>query len=429
MAPLGQQEVIIRAIARNKTLFFNHWINTSASTFLFSVGFGIILFLFMQIKNFGTDATLAVYVVACGLPFAGLNLVAQAVLQGVERMEYQTIAAFIGRFVGLAVLLILLIMGAGVWSAFIGRAIFQVTSLIILSFAICRYTEHNNLPKEWRLSFAVCQATLLASMPFALQKFLTEGLLRLNIVILPMIVTLEAVGLFNAANQITQTSSTIIPIVMLALLPAFSRSFKEDDANSSLLADQTLKFMLILIFPFALIVTVGANKIILLLYGSGYEAAVPVLQLVIWSQVLVAADSVMKQNMIASDNERAMVWRSAVGIIINIALTVMLGKTLGLLGVAAAIVLSRAILLILDIEFVTRRIYRTNFSRGALKPFICAVLAGIVAFALIDHELLIVLPVTASAYMAFLFLFKTFSKEELSIIRQLFRRMLAPFKC
>jgi O-antigen/teichoic acid export membrane protein len=137
----------------------------------------------------------------------------------------------------------------------------------------------------------------------------------------------------------------------------------------------------------------------------------------------------MKQNMIASDNERAMVWRSAVGIIINIALTVMLGKTLGLLGVAAAIVLSRAILLILDIEFVTRRIYRTNFSRGALKPFICAVLAGIVAFALIDHELLIVLPVTASAYMAFLFLFKTFSKEELSIIRQLFRRMLTPFKC
>ena len=429
LAPLGQQEVIVRGLARNQSQMFSYWVNANAVTVLCALGLGIILIGIGQLMSFDKSANPAIYIAAACLPFSGLNLVAKAVLQGVERMEYQTIGAFIGRLVGLAVIWVLLEMGAGVWSAFIGSAIFQITSLIILSHAICKYAKQNDLPKEWRLSIAACQRNLSISMPFALQKFITQALIRMNIIILPMLVTLEVVGLFNAASQINQAISMMIPIVMIALLPAFSRSFKRDDGSSSLLADQTLKFLLILIFPFVFIITVGANKIILLLYGFGYEAAVPVLQLVIWSQIFIAADSVMKQNMIASDNERAMVWRSAVGVIINITLTVVLGKMYGLLGVAASVVLSSVIMLILDIDFVTRHVYRTNFAQGALKPFVCALLAGAVAFVFIGHELIILLPVTASAYVAFLFLFRTFTKEELLIIRQLFRRILAPFKC
>ena len=425
LSPLGQQEVVIRAIARDRSLLFSHWVNASAATLLFGLVFSIILVFIAQLTNLGPAGTVAIYVAAAGLPLGGLNFVAQAVLQGFERMHYQTIGALVGRVLGLLVLWVLLESGAGIWSTFVGRAVFQLTSLLILGRAILEHTKRNNLPRDWHPRLAVCRATISTSIPFAIQRFFADGLIRVNIIILPLLVTLETVGLFNAAYQITQTIAMIIPIVMMAILPIFSRSFKRNPKKSGILADQTLRFLLILVFPFVFIVTIVADKIIHLLYGTGYEASVPVLQLVIWSQVFLAADSVMKQSMIASDNERAMVWRSAISVTANIALTITLSKIYGLFGIAAAVVIASAFLLAMDAHFVAKHISRTNWPQAVGKPFLSAALAGIVAFSLMGHGLALLLSMTVAAYVAFLLLLKVFTVEELSIFRQLFRRLLA----
>lgn len=427
MTPMGHQEVIVRAIAREPSQMLVHWINTSVSTLLVSALFGGGLVAYLHLTSHRSETEVAVYVAAAALPLAGLNLVAQAVLQGVERMQYQTMAAFVGRFLGLLLLWLLLHFGAGLWAAFLSRAVFQIVSLLILGQAILGHADKRNLPRVWRPNLSGCRTTFVAARPFAMQRFLTEGLQRLNVIILPLLVTLNAVGQFNAANQITQTASTIIPIMMLTLLPVFARMYSENQEKLGFMADKVLKFLLVLIFPFAFVVTIAADKIILLLYGPGYEASVPVLQFVIWSQVFFAADSVMKQMMIASDNEHAMVWRSTLGLVANVALIFALGKTFGLLGIAGAAVLASVFLLVLDATFVQRHVMMTNFSQAVVKPFACALLAGLVAVALVDYGLLVLLPATASAYVVFLLLFKTFAEDERLLIKQLFRRMRGRF--
>jgi len=379
------------------------------------------------LKNFGSDTTIALYVTATVLPCAGLNLVAKAVLQGAERMEYQPVAAFIGRLLGLVLLWLLLAKGAGIWAAFVGRAIFQLTSLIILSHAIWLNVKRNNWPVNWHPRIAALKKSIIIALPFLIQRFLNEGLNRLNILILPMLVTLATVGFFNAANQISQTISMIISIVMLTVLPVFTRSFKKDREKTRLLSDLTLKFILILIFPFTFFVTVAAYKIIFLLYGTGYEASVPLLQLLIWSQVFIAADSVMKQNMIASDNEGAMVRRSALVLAVNMVLTITFSKIFGGFGIAAAVVMSSALLLALDIRFVTKHISKPNLGQVIGKPFICAALAGMAAFAVKDQELIIILLLACLVYALFLFIFKVFTGEEVFVFRQLFQRFLIRF--
>jgi O-antigen/teichoic acid export membrane protein len=424
ITPLGQQEVIVRSIARDRLLMITQWMNASIITVVTALGFSIILLAFVVFCRFNSEFSVALLVAAAGLPIAGLNLVAQAVLQGVERMEYQPFAAFIGRILGLLVVWLLLELGAGVWSAFVGRTVFQLTSFSILAVAILRHARQNNLAINWRPGISTSRKSLAISLPFALQRFLNEGLLRLHVIILPMLIAFEAVGQFNAANQITQTSSGIIYVLMLALLPVFSQSSKHKDLKMRPLSDQTLKFLLITIFPFAFIVTVAAQKLIMILYGAGYEVAVPVLQVIIWSQVFLAADSVMRQNMIASDNERAMVSRSAAGVVVNIICIVLLGKLYGLLGIAVAVVLSRAILLVLDAHFVTKHICRTNLMQAVAKPFVCAMLAGFVAFVLLDYNLLFIVGITICSYFILLILFKAVTTNELTTIRELLRRSM-----
>lgn len=424
VTPLGQQEVIIRAIARDRSLLLRHWVNASATTIVFSLGVCLLLVGFVRLADYGADATLAVYVTAIGLPAAGLNLVAQAALQGIEEMQYQTAAAFVGRLLGLLLLWGLLELDAGIWAAFLARAVFQVTSLAILSRAILQHARRADLDRVWRPSFLVCRANLRSALPFALQRFLAEGLSRLNVIILPMLVSLTTVGLFNAANQLTQTSSMIIPTVTLTLLPLFSRTFASDRDSSRALIGHTLKALLALILPFAFVITVLADKLILLLYGSGYEASVSVLQVVIWSQVFVAADSVMKQGMIASDNERAMVWRSAIGAAVSVALTVVLGNVFGLMGIATAVVVATSLLFLIDAVFLTTHVCRIDWLHSLGKLFLAGALVGALAMTLGDHNLVVVLLATTGGYILLLALLGVFTPGELAVMRRVAGRFV-----
>jgi O-antigen/teichoic acid export membrane protein len=424
LLPLGQQDVIVRTVARERTAIFSHWLNASLSTLLVSLVLGAGVAIVALFKGFGADTNLALYVAAAGFPFAGLNLISQAVLQGAERMEYQAIAAFVGRVVGLLLLWMLLANGAGIWAAFAGRAVFQGISWVILSRAIWSHTRRNNWPIGFRMDITSCKKDLGIAFPFLLQKFLTEGFNRLNVMILPILFTLATVGLFNAAMQITQASSMIIQIVMLVFLPLFTRSFQQDTNKLGSLSDQMVKFMLIFIFPAIFFIAVLADKIILLLYGSGYEGAVALLQVVVWAQVFFAVDAVMKQNMIASDNEGSMVLRSALALTVNIVLTIVFGKIFGVIGVVAAVVVSSAFLLALDVIFVTRHVAKSNLIQVMGKPFICAAIAGLAALSVQGQGLIAVIVLAGIAYAACLYLFRAFSGEELSLLRQLCRRFL-----
>jgi O-antigen/teichoic acid export membrane protein len=427
MSPVGHQEVIIRAIARDRSQMLSHWVNASATTLVVSLVFGAGLIGYVRVANPSSETELAVYAVAAGVPVAGLNFVAQAVLQGVERMQYQPLATLTGRALGVVALWALLEAGAGVWSAFLSHALFHAISLVILSWHILRCAREFEVHPVFRPVVSACRATLLEATPFALQRLMTEGLQRLNIIILPLLITLAAVGQFNAATQITQAIATIIPILMLTLLPVFARSYSEDPEKSLSMAHKLLKVLLVIMFPLAFVITVTADKLILLMFGSGYEESAVALQIVIWSQVFLAADSVMKQKMIASGNERAMVWYSTLGLLANVALTVALGLLWGMIGVAVAAVLASAVLLAMNTRFVGKNIGKIELVQTSGRPFLSALLAGVVSVALIQQGLLVILPVAATAYVVFLLLFKTFTDDEVRIFKQLFHHLRARF--
>ena len=120
-----------------------------------------------------------------------------------------------------------------------------------------------------------------------------------------------------------------------------------------------------------------------------------------------------------------MVRYSTLGLIANIALTIALGKIWGLLGVAVAAVGASAFLLTLNARFVERHIGTIYLFQAVGKPFASALLAGVVAVALVDQGLAIMLPLTAASYVMFLLLLRTFSGEELLLFRQLFQRLRA----
>jgi O-antigen/teichoic acid export membrane protein len=294
----------------------------------------------------------------------------------------------------------------------------------MLIVVIVRWGRSSGAATDWLLAPRHLAARVGAALPFAAQRVLNEASVRGSVLVLPFLISMQSVGWFDAADRVRQTIATMIPIVMLSIMPAFSRTFREDRAQGAILATYSMKFLLIAVLPAAFLVAAAAPDIIGLLYGRAYAPSVPVLQIVIWAQVFLSTDMILKQAMIASDHEVSMLRRSAAGVLVQIVLTVMLVYLFGIEGVAMAIVCASAFIVALDMHFVSRHIARVDYLGAVAKPLLCAAGGGAVALILDGHHLLLILAAAGVTYLCALFLLRTFSTDELMLMRRVPGRLL-----
>lgn len=419
VAPMGQQDVLIRSVAREQSSMLRLWVESTVIAVVVASMCGLALAAGGRIAGLAPNVQLAVDVVALSLPFGSSNFVAQSVLQGLERLKFLTIATFLARIAMLVVLVVLLLFDVGVVAAFIARMTFHVLTLAMLVMVIVGRARFISAPRDWKLTPRHLGARMAAALPFAGQRVLNEASVRGSVLVLPFLMSMQSVGIFDAADRIRQTIATMIPIVTLAIMPAFSRTFRDNRAKGAVLASYSMKFLLIGVLPVAFLVAASAPAIIGLLYGNGYEASAPVLQTVIWAQVFLAVDMILKQAMIASDNELSMLRRSATGLFVQIALTVTLVPIFGVQGVAIAIVCTTALVVSLNAHFVRRHVVTLDLAGAVFKPLLCAVGAGAVALALRGNNLVLIAAAAALTYLAALFVLRTFSPDELMMMRRI----------
>lgn len=417
--PLGQPFVIIRQVARDRTSLLSFWLNTSFVTFLIALVVGCVLAMVIHLFINDVEYATSAYIVAIYLPIAGLFGIAMAFVQGLEQMEAMTISAFIGRVVGLLVLWVLLQSGLKVAATFIGYGAYQLVALLALILIILRKSDHAGVFRETRLNLTQCWTTLRISFPFAIQSLLRSGLDQLSIIILPLLVTMEIIGMFDAADRIRQTSAMIIPIITLPILPALSRMILSNREQSISLMEKALKLLLVVILPFVFFVAISADQIIRLVYGPGYEAAIPVLRVVVWAQVFIVVDAVLNQALVARGNEKAMMRFTALSLGVNVILLLILAPRFGAIGTAWAVVVTCAFNLVLNAQFVIRHITQINFFRANSRTLLCAVISGFIAIFTHSLGLWVSLILFCSSYAVLLWILRVFTNSELHLAQQL----------
>jgi O-antigen/teichoic acid export membrane protein len=430
MVPFGQPFVIIRQVARDRTRLLSFWLNTSVITFLLasvvSCVLAIVIHLFVKDVEYATSA----YIVAIYLPMAGLFGIAVAFVQGLELMESLTVSALLGRVIGLLVLWFLLKSGLGVAAAFIGHGLYQIVAFFILFWIIRRKTDQPGVIQELKLDLAQCWTTLRISFPLAIQTLLRSGLDQLSVLILPLLVAMAIIGMFDAADRIRQISVMIVPIVTLSILPTLSRTIISDRENAIALMETALKLLQMVILPFVVFVAIAADQIIRLMYGSGYEGSIPVLRIVVWAQIFFVVDAVLNQSLLASNNEKAMVRFTALSMGVNIILLLALAPHFGAVGAAWAMILTYALNLGLDLQFVVRHISALNFFGTISKILPCTIISGCIALLAHGFGIWVSFVLFAGSYAILLWVLKVFTVNELNLAHQLtiqlWRKVVTP---
>jgi O-antigen/teichoic acid export membrane protein len=375
VTPLGVQDLLIRDVAARPHDRVVLWKRASllavSSSLVPAAGFLAAAYFFReheQVRN-------CLVVLAAGMPCSAMALTGQAVLQGAEEIRFLTWTTFLTRVASLVALIYMLIQGMGVESAFISRALFQASSAGVFARKILRHPPVAQPGSRPGIN-------LRRAMPFAANRLVTEATTRAPLLLLPLLFTLAEIGIFDAADRIRLTLGIMVGVATTAIMPAFARSFAGQSEDRHALVSFSVKYVCLVLSCAALLIVIFADIIVRILFGPEFADSARLLEVLVWTQVLVATDAVLKQAMIANRREYEVVRRALAGLASLAVLVVGFGYAFGLGGAAAGVLLSAAITLCLDARYVARAVMPFESGRFLVKPLACAFLAGAVLLAL-----------------------------------------------
>jgi O-antigen/teichoic acid export membrane protein len=392
IAPLGLQDVLIRDVAAHPRERVRLW--TQASKLAFAASLVPAVAFLAAAYAFREDASTrnSLLALAAGMPCSAMALVSQSVLQGMEKVLYITWTTFLTRVASLVALVLMLMQGMGVESAFISRVLFQASTAALFAWMILRDPPEPAAAAHPGIAFA-------RTLPFAVNRVLTESTTRAPLLLLPILFTLADIGLFDAADRIRLTLGIMVAVATTAIMPALSRAFAGESDNRHALVSFSVKYVCVILSCAALGISIFADVIVRILYGAQFAASALLLQVLIWTQVLVAADAMLKQAMIANGQEYAVVTRALAGLAVLALLVLGLGHEFGLVGAAAGVLAASAFTLALDAAFVARKVGGFDANRFLWKPIACASVAGGLLFYLDGESPLLRLAAGLATYL------------------------------
>jgi O-antigen/teichoic acid export membrane protein len=147
------------------------------------------------------------------------------------------------------------------------------------------------------------------------------------------------VGLLGAASRMTEALGVVPEGALLALFPRMAA----DGEQAPALAATAARRLAAVVLPFVVILTVGAEAIVALLFGDAYAGAAPAIVVLAWIAPFVVTGNVAFHAIVARGAERMLLPANLIAALVGIGLQIVLIRALGLQGAALATVGTAAV--------------------------------------------------------------------------------------
>jgi len=217
----------------------------------------------------------------------------------------------------------------------------------LLAFALSR--------KFWRNAASVhvpWRAVWKATITFNVFPLITNIYDRIDIVILSVIAGNAAAGLYALPYRVLATLQIIPFGLMAAILPVLASRTPSMNDRQFCLRMATILGVLSM-FP-ALILTLLAKPLVLLVLGKSYEASIPILRILVWAAIPMFLNYGLNTFLLARNKERAFLWTSSICAVVNIVLNLILIPRFSYYAAAAVTVLTELLLLAQNLVIIRK---------------------------------------------------------------------------
>lgn len=248
---------------------------------------------------------------------------------------------------------------------------------------------------------------LKSAWPFAIAGFASMFLFNIDIVMLGWWRSVEEIGFYSAAQKIIGILTMFSGLVATTTFPSLSRLAHSDQQKMMDLLRGTLKIIFIITFP----LTIGGfllnDSIIGFLFGQDYLPAVGAFTILLFSILAVNAMPVLANFLFIFDKHAKAINYAIIASACNIAFNFLLIPGYGIKGAATATLISFFVYVFLLWHSVKRECDFEIFS-GLIKPFIAALVMGVLVYFLkiLGVPILINIAISAIFYFFILYLIK-----------------------
>ncbi|HOU13981.1 MAG TPA: oligosaccharide flippase family protein [Anaerolineae bacterium] len=306
----GLDAYLTREVARNRERANRYLFNTTAVRVGLSLAGIPLLLSFVALRQTliadlaapaSQQAMIALVLLYIGLVPGSISKGLTSLFYAFEKAEYPAAIQTVSTLVRVAVQTAVLLAGWGIVGlAGSAIAINLVTLSILGGLAVRMFFR-----PRWEGNRALRRDMVSESWPLMVNHFLATLFYKIDVFLMEPILGNVILGLYSVGYKFLDTVMVVPSMFTLALFPVISRQAKEDRAGFLRFYQLGAKILLTLALPTAVIATLTAREMVLVLGGPEYlPGGMIALQLMAWSMPVGWLNSLTQYVLIALDQQR-----------------------------------------------------------------------------------------------------------------------------
>lgn len=401
---LGLNNVLIRESAKQKNKAQNYFANIIFLKIFLGLFSYLALFLVVNFLNYDIEVKNLVYLSGLTMLFDSVHLSIYGVLRSFGRLKFEAIGIVLSQFLTLSMGTIFLYLNFPL--------IFLILAFTIPSFLNVVYSAsilYFKFSIKLRPNFDknIIKYFAKIAIPFALAAIFARVYSYIDSVLLSKLISTEAVGWYSIPYKITYAFQ-FVPLALVAgLYPRFSELFVVDKKRLSIVLQNSLKYLLIVVFPIVVGIGVLASDIILSIYGVGYYNSILPLQILLVGLLFSYISFPLGAFLNACNMQVKQTTIVFFAMVLNIVLNIVLIPKLSVVG-ASISALGGNMLLAVSAYLLVPRVIAVSHSyilKSFLQVFVSAGVMGVVVYLVniqVHYTLAIVIGVLVYPFMLFI---------------------------
>ena len=417
---LGTDKLLMKEIARAPERL-NELVSATLAlrTLLFLLGtLGMVVYL--QLANYPTQTIWVIWIIGLGSFIGHLAGTYEAILKGLERMEYTSLASIVSAAVVSSLQIGLVFMGYGIISIAAAGIIASMASL-----AIQVYFLRKSYSFKLSVNRSVIRSVLQASLPYFLVSIGMVLYQQVDIIVISLLADEQTVGWYGTATRLFGTLLFIPNVFVIALFPALSRTYTGTTNGSNGLAQKSLNILMLVGIPLGFGMAMIANPLVVLLFGPAFANSGPVLAVLAVLLIVTYMNMLLGFLLISMDRQKTLAVVMIIMTIATIPMDLILVpwtmKTFanGALGGALSFVITEIGIAIAALVLLPRGTFDQENLKVGAKVILAGVVMVAVTWAVRDAFLLIPITVGAVTYGGMIFLLRAIPKDDWDIVLML----------
>ena len=413
VSDIGFSQLVIREVAKNKRLAEKYFRNYLTIKLLLSSLLLVLPTLVILFFHQTTEIIVLVFLASLSTFFYSMTYPFVVIFNAFERMEYLAWTRLVERIFAFCIGLFVLLKGYGI---IIFMAVFIISQFAGVVYAtIILKKRFVKIALDFDIKF--WKTLLRESWPFWLSAFFITIYFKIGTVMLSLMKDYVVTGWYNAAYKIIDILFKVPAIIITAVFPALSKFNVKSFQMTRLLYEKAFHYLFLIAVPIAVITTLLAKDIILLIYKDQFLPSVSALQILIWVSIFIFVNYLMGYLLSSIGKQRLFTYSTGICCVINIILNIILIPKYSYIGAGIATVLTEIINFGILYYLTAINRYGLNLPKVTIKPIIAGILTGLFIwyFKWINFFVLVFLGVIV--YIIVLIILRDLGKEEADIAK------------